>query len=377
MNRQYRRQYEDTFNKRLGSVGARVFGLGRQALVILLKSMGVTEGDKIGICGFTCDSVAEAVKVSGAKPVYLDVDEYFCIEPRQILAHKFGSLKAVIIQHTLGVPGKFDELLEACKQIGAEVIEDCAHSLGCYWKGKHLGTFGAGAIFSTEWGKPYSTGQGGILTVNSQSLLEQVDQQIQEWALPASTISELLLSIERKVYPYWGPSRFRNYFRHMCNRFHYQRPTGLDHGYCLHKGYVRLGGKGTTKVGLKQLEKWSGLMRLRRENTRMIEDRLHELGLALWPRPAEADVTLLIYPVRTAHRAAILKEARKERLPLMGYYGSPVNPFYGDDLAKVDYELGCCPRSEEMLGQLVYLPTSSLLTESNLKAMLRIISNSS
>lgn len=63
MSNSPRREYEAAFGKYVGVLGARAFGLGRQALVILLKALGVNGGDKIGVCGFTCFSVAEAVKV--------------------------------------------------------------------------------------------------------------------------------------------------------------------------------------------------------------------------------------------------------------------------------------------------------------------------
>lgn len=373
MRSSFQRQYEEAFNRYVGTVDARAFALGRQGLVVLLKALKVNKGDKIGVCGFTCFSVVEAVKVCGAVPVYLDVDEYFCIDPQEILRHENGTLKAVILQHTLGYPGHLEELLSACENISAVVIEDCAHSLGCYWKGKALGSFGVGAIYSSEWGKPYSTGQGGMLTVNSQELLEQVDRQIEELAVPASLISGALLDIEKMVNPVLGVSRLSGYLRNFCNRFHNKGPVDLDRGFNLYRGYVRSVGKNVAKAGLKQMEDWPQLMQLRRDNTRMIEKRLNESGLALWPKLPEADVTMLKYPVYTEHRPAILNQSRKQRLPMTGYYGSPVNPLFGDDLAKVDYKTGSCQKSEAMIKQYVYLPTGYYLNEQNLEAMLKII----
>ena len=161
MSRNLRKEYEDAFSKEVGAVGTRAFGLGRQALVILMKALDVDTGDKIGVCSYTCLSVAEAVKVCGAIPVYLDVDEYLCIDPREILRHEHGSLKVVILQHTFGIPGRLDQLLSACKKIGVRVIEDSAHAFGCRWQNEPLGSFGDGAIYCSQWGKPYSTGQGG------------------------------------------------------------------------------------------------------------------------------------------------------------------------------------------------------------------------
>ncbi|MBA7696965.1 hypothetical protein ES703_105623 [subsurface metagenome] len=149
----------------------------------------------------------------------------------------------------------------------------------------------------------------------------------------------------------------------------------LKSGFCLYRGYVRLAGKMTAKAGLKQLENWPRLKQLRRENTKMIEEHLSKAGLALWPKPAEADVTMLRYPVFTEHRSKIIKQGSRQNLDISGWYGSPVAPLQGDDLAKVDYHIGSCQRAEYMIKHHVYLPTGLTLDKRSLEAMIRIICN--
>jgi len=221
----WRKRYEDKFCQLVDAAGARAFGLGRHALVILLKTLDVHEGDKVGVCSFTCLSVIEAIKVCGATPVYLDVDEHLCIAPQEILRQEPGVLKVVILQHTFGNPGQLEQLLAACDRIGARVVEDCAHSLGCSWNDKQLGQWGEGAIYSFQWGKPYTTGQGGMLTVNSTQLLDRVDQQILESATATSVKSELILEFERHVYSILGKSRLEVCLRHNYSRFRNARLT--------------------------------------------------------------------------------------------------------------------------------------------------------
>jgi len=378
MSKSYRREYEEVFCELVGAAGARAFGLGRQALVILLKALGVETGDRVGVCGYTCLSVAEAVKVCGATPIYLDVDKHLCIEPEEILRQEYGSLKIVILQHTFGIPGRLEALLSACDKIGAKVVEDCAHSLDCFWKGEPLGRFGEGAIYSFEWGKPYTTGQGGMLTVNAKELLDEVDRQIGELALPASTKSELILECERRVYPIQGRSKLKAYLWFIYNKLRdmigVKVSSKLKSEFCL-RGYVRLVGKMTAKAGLRQLENWPKLKQLRRENTKMIEEHLSKAGLAHWPKPDEADVTMLRYPVPTPHKSRILKDAREHRLDISGWYMSPVHPLWGNELTRVDYHIGSCQKSEDTIKQLVYLPTGLTLDRERLEAMMRIICN--
>jgi len=374
----WRKEYEEVFRDMVGAMGTRAFGLGRHALVILLKALEVNEGDKVGVCGFTCLSVIEAVKVCGAIPVYLDVDEYLCIEPQEVLRQEVGSLKVVILQHTFGIPGRLEQLLSACSEIGAEVVEDCAHSFGCSWKGRPLGSFGKGAIYSSEWGKPYTTGQGGMLTVNSKELLDEVDQRIEDLALPALTKSELILECQRRVYSFLSGSKLEGYLRYTYGQLRnigiIKEAFELKSNFCLYRGYVRFIGKMTAKAGLKQIKNWPKLQQLRRQNAEMIEEHFNRVGLPLWPKPDEADVTMLRYPILTTYKSKIVQQARKHKLDIAEWYMSPVHPLQEDDLVKVDYHRGSCPRAEKMISQLVHLPTGPGLNMHNLEEMVKIIS---
>jgi dTDP-4-amino-4,6-dideoxygalactose transaminase len=377
MSSHWRKEYEKAFCERVNAVGARAFGLGRHGLVILLKALEVNEGDKVGVCSFTCLAVMEAIKVCGAIPVYLDLDEHLCIEPQEILRQEANSLKVVILQHTFGIPGRLEQLLSACKKIGAKVIEDCAHSLGCFWKDEPLGKFGEGAIYSFQWGKPYTTGQGGMLTVNSQPLLEKIDSEIEKWALPMSLQSDVVLECQRRIYWTFSTPKLEGWLKYIYLKLRdkdlIKGSFKLDCKFCFYRGYVRLAGEMMAKAGLAQLENWPKLKQLRRQNTEMIEEHFNKAGLPLWPRPDEADVTMLRYPVLTPHKSRIVKQARKQKLDVAGWYISPVHPFEGDALTKVDYHSGSCEKAEDMIRQLVHLPTGVTVNKQNLETMVRII----
>lgn len=374
----WRVKYEEAFCELVEAAGARSFGLGRQALVILLKALGVMSGDKIGVCSFTCLSVVEAVKVCGAIPVYLDVDEYLCIDPQEILRQEAGFLKVVILQHTFGIPGRLEELLSSCKKIKAKVVEDCAHSLGCSWKGEPLGKFGEGAIYSFQWGKPYTTGQGGMLTVNSRLLLEKIDSEIEKWALPISLKSDIVLECQRRIYPIFSKPKYGGWLRYFYFKLReadlVKDSFRLDCDFSLFRGYAKIAGEMIAKAGLKQLENWPKLKQLRQQTAEMIEEHFRKVGLSLWPKPDKANVTMLRYPVLTPHKSKIIKHAYKQKLDIAGWYMSPVHPLQGGDLAKVDYHSGSCQRAEDMISQLVHLPTGLGLNKQKLKAMVRIIS---
>jgi len=370
----WRRKYEEAFSRFADARGARAFCLGRHALFILLKALDVYPGDKVGVCAFTCLAVVEAVKVCGAVPVYLDVDEYLCIDPQEILCHKAspggiqdtGSLKVVILQHTFGNPGRLEQLLAACNKIGAKIIEDCAHSLDCSWNNQKLGTWGEGAV-----------GQGGMLTVNSNRLLIEVDRQIERFVAPASKKSELILTCLRLVYHPFSQSRLDCYlgynYSRLRNMLRFREKSFLKNGFPSCEGYVRLAGEMKAKAGLKQLENWHKLQQIRLQNTAMIEESFSDAGLSLWPRELQANITMMRYPLRVYKKWEIVHQAGIRGLDIAGWYSSPVHPLGAGDLAKVDYHQGSCPRAEGTIERLVHLPTGPSLNKHKLQAMMKIL----
>lgn len=362
----WRRKYEEAFSRFADAPAARAFGLGRHALFILLKALDVHPGDKVGVCAFTCLAVIEAVKVCGAVPVYLDIDEHLCIDPQEILIQDAGSLKVVILQHTFGNPGRLEQLLAACNKIGVKIIEDCAHSTDCYWNNKKLGKWGEAAV-----------GQGGMLTVNSTGLLEKVDRQIERFASPASKKSEFILACLRRAYHPFSQSRLDCYLGYQYSRLrgmlHFKRETFLKNGIPPCEGYVRLAGEIKAKAALKQLENWPRLQQFRLRNTAMLEESFSDAGLSLWPKQPQANITMMRYPLRVYKKWEVVHRAGIRGLDIAGWYISPVHPLGGDDLAKVDYHTGSCPGAEGTIERLVHLPTGPSLNKHKLEAMMSII----
>ena len=372
----WRRKYEEAFSRFADARGARAFGLGRHALAILLKALGVNPGDKIGVCAFTCLAVVEAVKVCEAIPVYLDIDEHLCIDPQEILIQDAGSLKAVILQHTFGNPGRLEQNLAACGKIGAKVIEDCAHSLDCRWNNQKLGRWGEGAI-----------GQGGMLTVNSSGLLEKVDRQIERLAAPASKKSDLIMACWLRAYHPFSQSRLDCYLGYQYSRLRHKLTTGeisfLKGGFPPLPGYPRLAGEMKAKAALTQLENWHKLQQTRLQNTAMIEESFRNAGLSLWPKEAQcpkgakspkgANITMMRYPLRVYKKWEIVHQAGIRGLDIAGWYSSPVHPLGDSDLTKVDYHTGSCPRAEGTIERLVHIPTGPSLNKHKLEAMMKIL----
>jgi len=368
LTKNFRHEYEEAFSRFADAPAARAFGLGRHALFILLKALDVNPGDKVGVCSFTCLAVVEAIKVCRAIPVYLDIDEHLCIDPQEILIQDAGSLKVVILQHTFGNPGRFEQLLAACEKIGAKIIEDCAHSLACTWNNQKLGKWGLGAV-----------GQGGMLTVNSSALLDKVDRQIERFASPASKKSEFILRCLQRAYHPLSQSRLDCYLGYNYSRLrsmlHFSGKSFLKDDFPPLPGYPRLMGEMTAKAKLKQIENWPKLRQIRLQNTAMIEQYFSDAGLSLWPVEPQANITMMRYPLRVYKKWQIVHRAGIRGLDIAGWYTSPVHPLSDSDLAKVDYRRGCCPRAEGTIERLVHLPTGPSLNKHKLEAMMKILTD--
>jgi dTDP-4-amino-4,6-dideoxygalactose transaminase len=115
------------------------------------------------------------------------------------------------------------------------------------------------------------------------------------------------------------------------------------------------------------------LQQIRLENTAMIEDAFSDAGLSICPRQPKAKLSLMRYPLRVYKKWDKVHQGGICGLDIAGWYNSPIHPLTGDDLAKVDYKVGCCPRSEGTIERLIHLPTDSSLNKHKLEAMMRVL----
>ena len=86
--------------------------------------------------------------------------------------------KVIIAAHLYGIPCDIDTITSLARENGSYVIEDCAQSLGAAFGGRKTGTFGDIAMFSFNYEKHMTTGQGGILAINNHDLIDAVEKTI-------------------------------------------------------------------------------------------------------------------------------------------------------------------------------------------------------
>jgi len=167
--------FEDEFAEYLGSNYAVATSNGTSALHAGLLAVGIKPGDEVIVPSFTFIATASSVSMCNAKPVVADVEyETGCIDPDSILEQITPKTRGVIGVHLFGQPCDVNALKDICDDHNLLFIEDCAQAHGAQYHGKKVGTFGDIGCFSFYPTKNMVTGEGGMITSNSDRISEKV-----------------------------------------------------------------------------------------------------------------------------------------------------------------------------------------------------------
>ena len=176
-------EFERAFEQRAGSGTAITAAYGRMAFYYMLKALHLPPGSEIIIPSLTFWVVPEIARVAGLKVVFADVDPAtFNIDPASVERLIGPQTRVVVPTHLYGLPCDMDRILDIASRHNLIVLEDCAHALGATYRGRPVGTFGTGALFSFQTLKPLNCYGGGMALVHDASLAARVRQEVE--ALP-------------------------------------------------------------------------------------------------------------------------------------------------------------------------------------------------
>ncbi|MEQ9362917.1 MAG: DegT/DnrJ/EryC1/StrS family aminotransferase, partial [Leptospirales bacterium] len=137
---------------------------GTVAIHLALRAAGIGPGDEVIVPDFTMIATAFAVCYTGAKPVFVDVDENTWNLNTQALEAKITDrTRAVIPVHIMGLPCEMDGIQAIADRRGLIVIEDAAEAHGADYAGRKTGGLGKMAAFSFFANKNLTTGEGGMV----------------------------------------------------------------------------------------------------------------------------------------------------------------------------------------------------------------------
>jgi len=146
------------------------------ALHMACLALGIGPGDEVIVPSLTFVATANAVLYTGAEVRFADIlgPDELTIDPASIEQAITPRTRAIIVMHYAGYPCRMREIMALAEKHGLAVIEDAAHAPGASLDGKALGTWGSLGCFSFFSNKNLSTGEGGMVTTDSDALAEKV-----------------------------------------------------------------------------------------------------------------------------------------------------------------------------------------------------------
>jgi dTDP-4-amino-4,6-dideoxygalactose transaminase len=162
--------FEASFAEVVGGRHCVAVNSGTSALQLTLQSLGVGPGDEVIVPSFTFAATANAVRLVGAEPVFVDIEpHWFGLDPDATAAAVTSHTAAVMPVDLFGHPAALVELARLCQKLGLALVEDAAQAHGASQDGRACGAWGDGAAFSFYATKNMTTGEGGMVVVADSS----------------------------------------------------------------------------------------------------------------------------------------------------------------------------------------------------------------
>jgi dTDP-4-amino-4,6-dideoxygalactose transaminase len=310
------------------------FGLGvasgTDALVIALRALGVGPGDEVVTTPFTFGATAGAVALTGARPVFADIDPAtFNLSPEAVRAEITSRTRAILAVHLFGQPADMDALMAIGRDANVPVVEDAAQAIGAAASGRGVGSIGAVGTFSFYPTKNLGgIGDGGFISTCDPKLAARI-KLLREHGSP--------------------------------RRYHYAEigtNSRLDE---LQAAALR--------VKLKRLPEWT---EKRRWHARFYGEALAGLPSLETPRvPPGMDPAWHLYVVRVKDNRAVAEALESRGISCGLYYPEPLHlqPAY----AHLGYRKGDLPEAERACREALSLPMSPFLTDEERDAVVAAV----
>ncbi len=339
---------------------------GRSALYAALKAAGVGEGDEVIVQAFTCVVVINAIKLTGATPMYIDIDDSYNMDALALDAHIHPNTKAIIVQHTFGTPAQIEMITATAKKYGITVVEDCAHALGVRYQNQLLGTFGDIAMLSFGTDKIISCVRGGAIVTKSPELLKTC-REFQKM-LPHTSIKKIIQQLVYLPIFLLGKLTYGiglgKWFLYATKKLGITAKIIDD---CEKRGiwakeYPSKLPNALARILHNQIDDIDRVNEHRRNIARRYDAEIKSSAI-LKPHLTN-DAIPLRYPIQVQNSGEFMRRAKERGILLGDWYRSIVAPVDAQ-MKAADYTEGSCPNAEQIVAQVVNLPTERHLSMSD------------
>ncbi|MGO8790255.1 MAG: DegT/DnrJ/EryC1/StrS family aminotransferase [Terriglobia bacterium] len=165
--------FEEEFKQFMGVKYALGVTSGTAALHVAVNALGVGPGDEVILPAETWHSDYNAIVMSGALPVFCEIDETFAMDPEDLKKKITPHTKVVMPSHLSGTVADIDKIMAIAREHNLKVLEDSAEAIGASYKGKRTGSIGDIGIYSFQTAKMMTSGEGGCVITNNPAIFER------------------------------------------------------------------------------------------------------------------------------------------------------------------------------------------------------------
>jgi len=323
-------EFESKFSKYIGSKYAVGLANGTVALHLAMLALDIGPGDEVIVPANTFIATAWGVSHAGAKPVFVDCDDTWEIDPLKIEAAISKKTKAVIGVHLYGQPFDVDKVKDICDQYNLFLVEDAAQAHGARYKGKTVGVFGEMACYSFYPGKNLGAcGEGGGITTNNEKYLKKIHS-------------------------------LRN---HGSKEKYFHDEIGYNY---------RMGGLEGASLSIKldYIESWNNK---RRSISKKYHEQIINPKLQLQVIPDYADGVSHLFVVTAKDKQALVSHLEKYNISAAYHY--PIPCHLQKAYSFLGYKKGDFPKTEYLASHCISLPMYAELTDSEVDWVIKAVNS--
>jgi perosamine synthetase len=147
---------------------------GTVALHLALVVLGIGLGDEVIVPTLTYIASVNAISYTRATPVFVDsLEDTWQMDPEDVRMKINQKTKAILVVHVYGHPCNMEQIVKIARENDLFIIEDCAEAFGSLYINQHVGTFGDIATFSFYGNKTITTGEGGMIVTNDETIYDR------------------------------------------------------------------------------------------------------------------------------------------------------------------------------------------------------------
>ncbi len=286
---------------------------GTDALYLALSALGVKPGDEVILPTFTFIATALCISYTGAKPVFVDVEDItYNLDPAKLKEAITDKTKVIMPVHIYGQPANMKEILDIAKEHDIKVVEDACQAHGARYQGKRVGSLGDVGCFSFYPTKSLGAfGDAGMIVTNDEDIASQA----------------------RMLRDYGRKDRYSHKVKGYNSRLDTVQAIVLE-------------------AKLKHLDEWN---KMRAENAAYYAKLFEDEKRIRTPQLAEDRTHVYqTYAVRIPSRDAVLERLKKEGIGALIHYPIPLH--LQEAYAEMGHKKGDFPVSEKLADEVLSLP---------------------